>query len=46
MAIYLTNYYNSHVCLGVSVVVKMLHHRRLISPPMHDVIPVIINPAM
>ena len=46
MAVYLIDYYNSHVYLGVNAVVKMLRQRRFISPPMRDVLPVTINPAM
>ena len=46
MAVYLIDYHNSHVCLGVRAVVKMLGHRRFISSPMRDVVPVTINLAM
>ena len=46
MAVYQINYDDNHVCLGVSTIIKMLHHRRFNSPPMHDVISVNVDPGV
>ena len=44
---YLIDCHNSRVCLGMSTVVnKVLHHERFISPPMHNVMCVTVNPVV
>ena len=46
MIIYFAYDHNSHLCLRVCAAIKMCHHRRIISPPMHDTKMMAVDSAM